>query len=268
MENKEIQFCEYLCNKRLENFEYLENAFTKGVFWMNSIKITPSDIISTHFPEQIQQKSYNFLIFSLNLAKIAESDKIIEILRPTNQLLDEFVKFISKNSASLNPYIARTHQPPLQSANRTQFISILHKEKQKQVADSISVNSLGIPKENENFSPEKDMERLTIREPGSSFKINLIPISKKLHRVSYGILTLFNIPFELDLKEVIRELCQTLKNLYMKFLEIPHLDKETLAQIKRIDFLIKRHILTSICVLLNETASRISKKQLDLLFSN
>jgi hypothetical protein len=51
------QRIEYIVRKRHKNFQYIKRAFTDGIYWLNTVQLSPGIVISNIEPNELRRKS-------------------------------------------------------------------------------------------------------------------------------------------------------------------------------------------------------------------
>ncbi|MDR3548737.1 MAG: hypothetical protein P4M11_10820 [Candidatus Pacebacteria bacterium] len=280
------KYCAYLHQKRVENYNYIERVLCEPAqgrekSWMNSVRLTGEEIVALQEPGVIRTKSEQFFVLSLSLAKLVDSGNLTSLLKSVQQLLDEFDKYYC-GDAKLGRAIRTTQTFVLQQCWKVQYNTTLQKEKQKQILHSLYFNGPVFVEDGDNTadlrsstimaideSPES-IERIA-REPTMLLRTSVLDRTRKPAPpvTPFNMLSIVNVPFDLNFKEVILGLCEMIKGIYGNFHGDPNegnIDGETLKQIRRIDKTINRHVLQPLCAMINDAAGKAIAKQLDGLF--
>jgi len=287
-ENKEFakrsMQCETLVKKRHKNYDYIERAFCESVFWMNAVKMTGDEILAMQEQSTLYSQTEQFFLISLSIAKLLDMGNLSNYIKALQQLFEEF-QIYYYGGAKLNTIILNTQSFTLQPIRKQAKVAKEIRLKQKEILRNLSSNNgikgdedfidatIGVffPEEPDAPIEYKDFKMLhgsigPRNEDTRSPQIRLKKVTSK--NPDFHVLAVMNVPADLNFKDVVYTLCETMKLVYNKFFDIQSIDDGVLRQIFKMDQVMKKLILKPLCDIIGTAAARTIKQEIDSLFRN
>eukprot|EP00457_Paulinella_chromatophora_P012977 gb/GEZN01013236.1/.p1 GENE.gb/GEZN01013236.1/~~gb/GEZN01013236.1/.p1 ORF type:complete len:308 (-),score=56.90 gb/GEZN01013236.1/:103-978(-) len=90
---------EYVVTKRQQTFNYLKRAHQGQVYWLNTVKLSRSDITRFYDPATLQKRRQRWVLLGLSLGKLLDIASGVQVVRALSQLLEELDYFVGNPKA-------------------------------------------------------------------------------------------------------------------------------------------------------------------------
>lgn len=88
--DQKVPLMEFIVQKRVENLEYIRKFHEGQVFWMNTVKVSPSEIEKAYQSQTLQKRLEQWFTLGMSMAPLIQIDNGYEFVRACSQLLEEF----------------------------------------------------------------------------------------------------------------------------------------------------------------------------------
>jgi hypothetical protein len=238
-----------LAEKRSFDLSYLQRTHEADpeVHWMNVISLRRTDITDAHekTPEVYTRRSKKFYYLGISVSKLVqESKNLHDLVLGCLQLFDEYEYYFASNTKQNVRFMMAKPGPLYHPVAGVEVVVEKEKKEDRE------------KKEEKGEKEKKDEEEV--------HKALRTHINRWEKEVVYRHLWKPSIPCELDYVEVIFSICETLLQLYAKFMSenTGAADIHVFEGLLKIDTLIKKHVLDPVSTGLTDLATALLDSQL------